>query len=219
MDDEMFSGIHSTHPGPKVSMLASQTPAVSVPMPQYQMLPNQLNQQYYVVPAPQGAVMTQHPAEATLKTIKTTVMYIVLGIVLLGVLYLYFTFKSKAPKYSGTALPGIHGAMAETIENSLSDPKKDLILKHSIPIAPPRAESSMVSEPLDVHLPIDDIITIHGTIPVWEDADDEVDHVDTRISENDASVAEMVHAREAFTKGLESNIAKSIKQQQLQPPR
>jgi hypothetical protein len=58
--------------------------------------------------------------------------------------------------------------------------------------------------------PIEDIVTIDGPLPIWTDEDES--QVENRVSENDASIANIIKAREALTKEIEQFMSSGLKQ-------
>jgi hypothetical protein len=223
MDDEMFSGIHSAHPGPKVSMLMPAGPPPQMMQHSYNQpstytTNNGPHQQMYAMGQGAPPVGSQHhPAEVTLGKLKTYFYYSMFALGLLAMLWLWWTFfrSKKETKYSGTALPGINGPIAKTIESALQNPYKQELLRHALPIVDRQSEPAVVRPAVTIKVPQpeEDIVHIYGSIPIWDDDMDEEEQTDVRISENNTDVNDLIKEREAFTKGLETSIAQNIKKQ------
>lgn len=190
MDDEMFSGILSALPaqGPKAASIiddaSSVAPAVSVAVPVVPVVP--------VVPLAAG------PIEASKTSLWRNVI-IVIGLAFMA--WVGLKFWRRDP-YGGQILPGppivpVAKEMPKVQVKWAEEPKPE-------PIVPVKAQNVPIAE---------DIVPVHGRIPVWA-VPDEVNLEDHAA---EPSIDELVKRREAATKELETFMASGLKQMGLKP--
>ena len=141
-------------------------------------------------------------AESALGKIKMYIA-IVSTLVVVAMLFLFYFWLrgSSKPQYAGKTLPGI------TLKDTA--PSNQLIQQQALP----QASQQTPQQPAPVQkkvISFEDIVSITGPIPIWEAGEEDIVN-EKRISENDDSIANIIKAREALTKDIESFMSSGIK--------
>jgi len=137
---------------------------------------------------------------------------------------LYFWFRSgKKPEYAGKTLPGIASVPAGPSVPSVplvpSGPLKSVPLSGPSALRPPQAPTAPQAPqapqappaPRPEHrITFEDIVPVEGRIPIWDTPEESVAG-EKRVSENDESIANIIKAREALTKDIESYMSTGLK--------
>ena len=130
-------------------------------------------------------------AEKKLQAVNTKIGIFLVACLLSAVVLAYYFWWPKKALYAGKTLPGIGDA---TVMPQL-EPLKEVIVKES-----PRVDPN--------------IMRIDELLPLWpmDDLEDELPKDVPRVSETDASVLEMIRAREKATNELEAfqGLAKQV---------
>lgn len=151
-------------------------------------------------------------AENALGTLKTyiTVFATVVVLGLFAMMYFWF-FKEKKPQYAGKTLPGI-----ADFQESRPDVQARPESKPNGPVRPwpesrPVRPTALSAEmPVPKSISFEDIVSVDGPFPVW-DTPEETSNSEKRVSENDESIANIIKAREALTKDIESYMSSGMK--------
>jgi hypothetical protein len=195
MDDEMFSGILSALPsqGPKAASIIDDAssiapavptgPAVSVAVPVVPVVP-----------------LAAEPIKASKNSMWRNAI-IVIGLAFMA--WVGLKFWRRDP-YGGQILPGppIVPVAKELPKLQVKWAEEPTVKPE--PIVPVKAQNVPIAE---------DIVPVHGRIPVWA-VPDEVNLEDHAA---EPSIDELVKRREAATKELETFMASGLKQMGLKP--
>lgn len=148
-------------------------------------------------------------AENALGTLKTyiTVFATVVVIGLFAMVYFWF-FKEKKPQYAGKTLPGIADFQESRPEvQARPESKPNGPWPESRPVRPTALGPEM---PVPKSISFEDIVSVDGPFPVW-DTPEETSNSEKRVSENDESIANIIKAREALSKDIESYMSSGMK--------
>ncbi len=158
-------------------------------------------------------------AETALSQLKTYISIVSVCAIIVVLFGLYFWFRggSKKPEYAGKTLPGISQAEPSKMEpinrapvnrGPLAGP-----MNTKFPLPEPAGPINTFAGPATVEKPrisFEDIVHVDGRIPIWEPPEESTAG-EKRVSENDESIANIIKAREALTKDIESYMSTGMK--------
>ena len=148
-------------------------------------------------------------AENALGQLKTyiSIFSTIAGIIIISAFYFWFR-GSKKPHYSGKTLPGIAIPDATVMIDRAKEASKPAASYGPSPEATEKYEKQPVIKPV---VSFEDIVHVDGPIPIWDTPDEEPTSGEKRVSENDESIANIIKAREALTKDIESFMSTGMK--------
>ena len=161
-------------------------------------------------PAQVVVLMPKRSSEGLLERIKTYSLYVLIGFVVLGILYVYLTWKSRP--YEGRVLPGVAKQSMDTKWDTFAATQHEIETIEPVRAPEPVVAPVAVRAPRSVQQDNEDIFKISGSIPVWDSPEEPIDIIEKRVDEHDHTVTSIVQSREAFNKELESHLALSRKQ-------
>jgi hypothetical protein len=206
MDDELFSdmGLQGTLVGPKSATFIDDN-----------VRPIQQNHNLVAEPAQvMVLVPKQREAVTELKLLKQKLYLFALIVVLLFAVYVWYKLKRW---WNGPSVPEqVHvlpGPHTFHVKEIATEPVKEFVTQER---SYEPKESIRVHESIpNVRLPSkDDIVEVHGPIPVWSWPEDVPTDNETKVSDTTASIEAMIKQREEFTKQLEKEISESLKKAQ-----
>ena len=152
-------------------------------------------------------------AESALAKLKSYINIFIGLFILILCAVAYFIFKKK-PKaeYVGTSLPGFDSKNVPDLSKvQKGAPKKaPQTAPLTAPLPAPQMERAIEGPPKIVRLDHDDIVKVEGPLPISSE-DEKHDQTENRVSENDASIASIIKAREALTKEIEQFMSTGLK--------
>lgn len=231
MEDAMFKGIFNSLPSaPKQSSLIQSHPTLnniqhmqaydpSSGWIQAQMMPYQ-NQMTGPMIAEPAQVMVMVPgtrtaqAESRLATLRSYIFSFILvavGLLVFGLCY-YFIKKRN---YEGRELPGaIKGLYAKPLKQKISNSNDSRLPtalannNHVQALKKPEETKEEVElnalPPLTSSLVQEDIVQVYGILPIWTNSDIVSEVVETKVSENNNHINNLIKSREDLTKHFEA---------------
>lgn len=150
-------------------------------------------------------------AESALAKLKSYINIFIGLFILILCAVAYFIFKKK-PKaeYVGTSLPGFDSKNVPDLSKAKKGPPKKAPQTGPAIATAPAMDRQIEGPPKIVRLDHDDIVKVEGPLPISTE-DEKHDQTENRVSENDASIASIIKAREALTKEIEQFMSTGLK--------